>query len=617
MGNELEVYRDIEGNNHFIFDQSALYDDSQLGNQLSDFEVLRILGSYNKKNAISKVRSLKNNKIYSMKKIDLTAIKKDQEKELFFKQMEKLKSLNHSHLLKYYKTFQDTNNNLYLIFDYMDNSDLNSLIKAHCNLKKEVKEETVWNILLQCLSGISYLHKENLAALAIRPTNIFLDNEQNTKIGLFYETPKLEDKDYDIRDDIYFIGRYFYKMIFLINTHWVFENEFKIEIEKKKEAKYSGELVDIIYKMCEKDPNKRLSSLDLYNLVKKEYVSKFCNVTSIEAVLRCLYSYPNFNQDMMNISHQIEINQEKYYISYWYLKSYNAIFQNKNLNECFEEFRRALASSSSKIDCSKEVDPIRLFTFLMEKMQKELNQKKATVVQNQNTNDQYVINSIYRMEEKEDKTNKIEMWNKFESYFNDNVRSVISTNFYGVRKIKKLCQQCFNGFYSYINFFCAAFDLRERENNNEQFNLENEINKVRMVEKSKETAHFMCEICLTEQDIKEYDDYYKMNQHLTICLYRGENYIINTKINFKEFMIVYEMESRNAKQMHLNRQVNYKLIGAVNRIIKNGKEEFYYYCRDINNEGDWITKDGIYQTNSALNMIQDNGQVIMLFYNKM
>ena len=84
MGNELEVYRDIEGNNHFIFDQSALYDDSQLGNQLSDFEVLRILGSYNKKNAISKVRSLKNNKIYSMKKIDLTAIKKDEEKKLFF-----------------------------------------------------------------------------------------------------------------------------------------------------------------------------------------------------------------------------------------------------------------------------------------------------------------------------------------------------------------------------------------------------------------------------------------------------------------------------------------------------------------------------------------------------
>ena len=615
MGNEFEVYRDAEGNNHLIFDKSALYDDSQLGNQLSDFEVLRILGSYNKKNAISKVRCLKNNKIYSMKKIDLTAIKKDEEKKLFFEQMEKLKSLNHSHLLKYYKTFQDDKNNLYLIYDYMNNSDLNSLIKAHCNLKKEVKEETVWNILLQCLSGISYLHKENLAALAIRPTNIFLNNEQNTKIGLFYETPKLEDKDYDIRDDVYFIGRYFYKMVFLINTHWVFENEFKIE--QKDSSTYSKELMDIIYKMCEKDPNKRLSSLDLYNLVKKEYVSKFSKVTSIEAVLRCLYSYPNFNQEMMNISHQIETNQEKCYISYWFLKSINAITQNTNLKECFEEFRRALASANSKIDCSKEVDPIALFAFLLEKMHKELNKKKTTVVVNQNANDQYVINSIYRMEEKEDKTNKIEMWNKFESYFNDNVRSIISTHFYGVRKIKKLCQQCKNGFYSYINFFCSAFDLKERKNINEPFILEDEINKDRITYKKKEKSHFMCEICLTEQDIKEYDDNYKMNRHLTICFYRGENYIINTKINFQEFMTVYEMESRNAKQMNLNRQVNYKLIGAVNRIIKNGSEEFYYFCRDINNEGSWITKDGIYQTNSVLNMIQNNGQIIMLFYNKM
>ena len=64
-----------------------------------------------------------------------------------------------------------------------------------------------------------------------------------------------------------------------------------------------------------------------------------------------------------------------------------------------------------------------------------------------------------------------------------------------------------------------------------------------------------------------------MNRHLTICFYRGENYIINTKINFQEFMTVYEIESRNPKQMNLNRQVNYKLIGAVNRIIKNGKNK--------------------------------------------
>ena len=34
MGNEFEVYRDRDGNNHLVFDQSALYDDSQIGDKL-------------------------------------------------------------------------------------------------------------------------------------------------------------------------------------------------------------------------------------------------------------------------------------------------------------------------------------------------------------------------------------------------------------------------------------------------------------------------------------------------------------------------------------------------------------------------------------------------------
>ena len=42
--------------------------------------------------------------------------------------------------------------------------------------------------------------------------------------------------------------------------------------------------------------------------------------------------------------------------------------------------------------------------------------------------------------------------------------------------------------------------------------------------------------------------------------------------------------------MYLNRETKYKLLGAVNRIIKNWCEEFYYYFRDINNEGSWISQ---------------------------
>ena len=608
MGNEFLITKDAEGNNHLIFDQSALYDDTKMGNQVSDFEVLRTMTSQTKKN-ISKVRCLKNNKIYLMEKINLNTITNDEEKKLFFEQMEKLKSFDHPHLIKYYKTFQDDKNCVYIIFEYMDNSDLNSLIKANCILNKAVKEETVWNILLQTLSGLSYLHKENLAFLAIRPTNIFLNNEQNTKIGLFDKPPKSADKNYDFKDDVYFIGKYFYRMCFRISNK---NAEFKIEQKENKD--YSKELMDIIFKMTEEDKNKRQNSEELYKFVKKEYVNKYSKITSIEALLRCLYAYPNFNKEMQLKSQEIESNKEKFYISYWFLKSINAISQNDNLKECFEEFRRVLASSNSKIDCSREVDPLQLFTFLLEKMHKELNQRKTTIVDNQNVNDKFVINSIYRTEEKDDKTNKIEMWNKFQAYFNDNIKSIISNNFYGARKIKKICQQCKNGFYSYINFFCSAFDLIEI-NYYGDFNLEEEINKNRFQERKKENAHFMCEICLTEQDVKEYDDYYQMNQHLTVCFYRGENYTNDTSIDFKEFMSVYEMETRDDRQKDLNREIKYQLIGAINRIIRNGNEEFYYFCRDLNNNNLWYTKDGTHN-GTPIEIIKNTGQVIMLFYNK-
>ena len=58
-------------------------------------------------------------------------------------QKEKLKSLNHPHLLKYYKMFHDKNKVLYLIYEYMNNSDLNSLIRAHSILGKRIKEKTI------------------------------------------------------------------------------------------------------------------------------------------------------------------------------------------------------------------------------------------------------------------------------------------------------------------------------------------------------------------------------------------------------------------------------------------------------------------------------------------
>ena len=616
MGNEFEVYRDAEGINHLIFDQSALYDDSQIGDKIEDFEVLRIIGSFNNENPISKVRCIKNNKIYALKKIDLSKIDNEKEKELVRNQMQMLKSLDHPHLIKYYKTFEEENKYIYLIYEYMNNSDLNSLIKAHSILNKHIKEETIWNILLQCLSGLNYLHEQNLSSLAINPTNIYLNNEQNTKISLFYDLAKLNDVNYDKQKDINFIGKYFYKMCFLEKgdkkDKWISD----IQIVRK-ESQYSKELMDIIYSMSE-DAMEQKNASELYNTVKNEYVKKFTKITSIDSVLNCLFSFPNLYSSISSKKFEINNNIKRYYISYWFLNSIEAIDSNNNnninLKKCYEEFRRVLASANSKIDCSKEVDPVFLFAFLLEKMHKELNKKVTTIVSNQNSNEQYIINSIYRIEEKVDKSNKPEVWNNFQTYMTENLNSEISKFFYGVKKYKNVCTQCKNAVYYFSNFFCIPFDLtKPQQNQNNIFLLCNNIDQKIRENKT------VCEVCLTEQKFLEFEDYYIYPQHLVFCFYRGTNNLYNTYIDFPEILKIKESKGKDQ-----NIDVQFQLIGSVNRIINQQQEEEYiYFCRKYNknnNTYSWHSKPNFEQNQNfqnPINFIQQNGQIIILFYNKL
>ena len=149
MGSQMELVKDSEGNNHVIFDESTLYDDSQMGNNLGDFEILQILSD--KDNSfVSKVRSFNNHKIYAMKKINLNQIQNQQN---LINVINILTTIKNPHIIKYYNSFMDNSNNLYLIMEYMNNGDIHGFIKAHQVLNKYIKEEEIWNILLQCTSA--------------------------------------------------------------------------------------------------------------------------------------------------------------------------------------------------------------------------------------------------------------------------------------------------------------------------------------------------------------------------------------------------------------------------------------------------------------------------------
>ena len=628
MGSQLEIIKDQEGNSHVIFDKSGLFDDSQMGDSLKDFEVLKVLS--NESNFVSKVRSLKNNKIYAMRKIDLKKIENEEEKKLCLAQMEKLKSLIHPHLIRHYKTFKDENDCLYLIYEFMNNSDIQSFIRAHQVLSKQIKEEEIWNILLQCLSALEYLHKENLAHLAIKYTNIYLNNEQNVKVGLFKETPKLSDKDYNIKDDIREVGLYFYKMCFSQYPHTIFKiiNGEEVKTENNHDFTpriepnnyYSPELLDIVFKMIEEDPDKRLSSGELYNIVKEQYVKKFTNNTSIKSVLRCLYSYPTFTQIILNEEQNITQNKEKYYINYWYFSTIKAFTSNQNLNKCLEEFRRALASENTKLDCSKEVDPIYLLAFLLEKMHKEFNKVTTTEVKGGiDYSQQYVIKSRFKVEE-EDKSNKNQILQIFNSNFNKNINSLISKLFFGVMKTKRICRTCLSPAYSFSNNCFLTFDVNkcnasEFDIINDGFHSQHRENRILNEGK----YHVYCDKCLTEQDHNEFNRFYSLGEHLIICFFRGSNYSNETKIKVVENLTLKSGKYPEDK----NSPFNYYLVGSVNRstskVNNEEKEMFHYFSRDPFNRTLWycsINNDKAETIESApIQTIQETGKVIILFYN--
>ena len=605
----METVKDSEGNSHVIFDESSLYDDSQMGDQLSDFEILQVLSEDNTSSFVAKVRSLNNHKIYAMKKIELNNIGNIQ--NLNF-QMLKLIELNNPHIMKYYKTFQD-NNNLYLIMEFMNNSDINGFIKAHQVLDKDIKEEEIWNILLQCLSALDYLHSQNLGNLNIKLANIFMNNEQNAKIGVFSEP--INQGNYNLNNDIFFLGQFFYVMCFSQELKNIQNLRIsQVFPEKKNNSKYSNELMNIIFKMTNQDQNQRIDTNTLYNEVKKEYVKKYARNSSIEAILRCLYSYPIFNQLIFKNEQEYRLNKEKNYINYWYLEAISALSgaKEENLTECIEEFRRAIASENSKLDGNREIDPLYLLAFLLEKMHKETNKVEGNNSQGQNQMGKYVINSVFNGEE-EDKTNKEQMLHKFVTYFNENVHSIISDLFFGFVKTKRNCQTCKTGNYSFSNFCFVVFDLSN--NNNNVFDIikdgfKFQYNYCKELEPDKPERVY-CERCLTYQLHLEFNRYYMMNHQLVISFIRGNNFQNNTYINFEENLNLTDYVDEKIAS-----PTRFYLVGSINRVINNEKEEFIYWARDPDNRNIWhVNKERKNYNNAPINDIQKNGQVIMLFYN--
>ena len=625
----ISTIKDQDGKQYIIFDESELYDDKEMGDKLEDFEIQQILGkgSYG---FVAKVRSKRNNKIYAMKQIDLSKVGSAKEVELCKREVLLLQKLNHPNINKYYKSFS-INNCLYIIMEFMDNGDLNGFIKAHEKFNKPVREVEVWNILLQSMNALEYIHSQNVIHRDIKPANLFMTNDKTIKIGdfgvaakmagmktninnaanfsgtvvgspMFMSPEMIREEEYDKKTDVYSMGIAMYELCFFQSPKKAGLNAdgqvlFKdVAIVKNKNI-YTNQLLTILQLMIEENKSKRPTSSELCQMIRSQYIKTFLKTSSLSAVTRCLYSLSRFPKYILN--YQSKPNTQP--ITFGFTNAIKHI--ENNINDKFNQFKEILAVHNPKLNTDTEINPVYIVALLLEKMHKELN-----VIQQINNDDEYVINSLFNGME-EDKSNKNEMFEKFFKHFSTNFNSLVSNHFFGILKEKKICQKCNMLNYNFGCFCLLTFDLNEicgmnypnvdlinlfqaMHDRKKQYNLQDQI---------------YCDRCLSYQVHTKNKQIYSMPYELIISLERGINYTNKTMINFPfdlDLSKFVELDGAPKK---------FQLVGCVNYLEIKGEDHYISFTKNKNNDI-WLCSDDDKINQADKSMALTYGIPVLLFY---
>ena len=630
----------------------TILDDSNIGDSLSDFEILQVLGE-GAFGFVAKVKSKKNLQIYAMKKsdfnkIDSALIKYFQNESLF------MKKLNHPNICKFYKTFQE-GNTIYMIMEFMDNGDLFTFLNANMKLKKYIKEEKLWNIFDQCLKALVYIHSLGLIHRDIKPANLLLNNEGEVKLTDFnvsalinldkaknftkdfhkkeelinkmtqigsgnFQAPEVKEIEtsnlpYNDKIDIYSMGITFCSLAF-----------YSIELPNNMYELRSKELVDIIRKMLIPQQSIRPNSIKIYQDFIKAYVEKYLHSTGLISCINCLSLYQSFKEYFLkegeNIGPLNEISKHFGYI----IKILNRKNQskdlylsndknedNKSFNHLIYEFRELLYKYGiKKIDNgSNEIDPISIINLLLKKMHEELNIKKFM---------HRDIDFFQKVVERDNP--KQEAYENFMIFYSNNFESIISNNFFGLIKTKRICKRCRSIDYIFNMLSFIPFNIKilidNYPNRNDldiydAFQCLNE-NFVVLDEKKCVT----CERCNTHTEHNEFKQFYNLPSNLIILFDRGENYKYKNFINFDQKIIL-----NNYVECFKNYEskVVYYLLGIICRIevedeeennenvIKRKKEKYISFGLNNKYYMNFESHEKI-----DLNDIKKTGDVIALFY---
>ena len=617
-----DTITDTEGKEYLVFDSSELYDDSQIGEKSDDFEILRSLGK-GAFGQVFKVRSKINNKVYAMKKLNIKEIRDDNEKayELTMNETAILESLSHPHIIKYYKKFTE-GNFLYIIIEFATNGDIEGFIEAHKKFNKHISEEVLWNIFLQCMGALAYVHEKGVIHRDIKPANLLMDNNMVVKLGDFgvsnltkkytntcVGTPshmplEIMEENYDQKVDVYSMGVSFFEMCYfhipkkivrrLNNNGEVVCKYEKIVKPEDKNVYYSKELLNIIELMLEEDKNKRKTSQEILTMIENEFSKKYVTNTSIDSIVRCLYSFIPLTKQFLKI--QINYARNKP-ITNAYIQCLRSVSNPSLLdwNNSINYFRQTLCSENPKLEGTKEIEPRFVFAFLIKELHKELNNPHNM----NNTNKHLIISG-----EEASKTSVVSVMFKFVTDLYNKFNSIISNSFLGLMKVTNICSQCKIKTYSFNSFFFVTFNLEQilKYNNFTQLNIQEQFLK----QKNISQKSMYCGKCVNKTIHNSYKNYYSLPNLLIISIQRGITYNYKTPI-----IIAPSLDLTQSVEFQYSKK-QFNLVSLLGRKVKNGNEIFFSII-SIGNQ--WFYSEGnMIKEVSFPSNYNDFGDILMLFY---
>lgn len=349
--------------------------------------------------------------------------------------------------------------------------------------------------------------------------------------------------------------------------------------------------------MLEEDQNKRKTSQEILDIIKEEYSKKYSKNSSIDSMVRCLYTFTPLKDYFMKM--------EKYKIAgkpitKAYIDCLNSTENSKILSDwtrSIKLFRETLCSENLRLVTKGEIEPRFVFAFLIKEFHKELNQ-----AQGENNKDNYLIVSG----EEKSKTNKIEVLLNYINDFYSKFNSKISKDFSGINKITKCCNSCKLRTFSFNTYFFITFNLEDilnNYNNIEELNLKEQLINQRYFQTYNP---LYCSKCVNKTIHSTFKELYSLPDLLVISIQRGITYAYKTPVKISKTLDLTDVAEFECSKK------KYNLVSLLGR---EEDKDYFFSIVYIGNKWYLCREEQINEIEEEMTNFNYYGDILMLFYN--